>query len=160
MPAAPKSRVVLHTVCLCRGKHMAQGREGGGVAAVTEILYRVTLAEGRAQQGCCFPARYQLCPRYFEGRKHLNIAQGQPEELNTLLLLHSSVLEALCHMALKTSHDALAAESPEGLSCLKSSTPQGRESHISERDSSSPGDTSLFHSDTGNMTFKMGPVCS
>ena len=74
--------------------------EEGGVAAITEILYRVTLAEGRAQQGCRFPARYQLCPRYSEGRKHLNIAQGQPEELNTLLL-HSSVSEALCHMALK-----------------------------------------------------------
>lgn len=101
MPPVPKSRVVLHTMCLCHGKHMAQGREEGGVAAVTEILYRVTLAKGRAQQGRCFPARYQRCPRYFEGRKHLNIAQGQAEELNSLLLLHSSVSEALCYMALK-----------------------------------------------------------
>lgn len=28
----------------------------GGVAIVTGILYRVMLAEGRAQQGCCFLA--------------------------------------------------------------------------------------------------------
>lgn len=90
-----------------------KGREEGGTATVTGILYRVTLAEGRAQQDCCFlhlqgkgMSEYssETCRR----AKH-------PFPATSVFSFRSTLLHGL-----KTSHNALAAELPEGLSCLES----------------------------------------
>ena len=136
----------------CRHTEPAQHDAGRGQGSAG--LHRVMLAEGRAQQGCCFSP-------LLRGQEISEYSSGHADELTHFFRYASffSFGSTLLH-GLKTSHNALATEPPEGLSCLESPTPEGRESHVSERDGSFPGDTLLFHSDTGNMTFKMGPVRS
>ena len=158
MPPAPKSRVVLHTMCLCHGKHVAQGR-GRRSCRNNRDSVQSDAGRGQGSAGVPLPSTLPTLPSVLWGQETSEYSSGTTRRAKHTSTSFFSFGSTLSH-GLKTSHDALAAESPEGLSCLESSTPQGRESHISERDSSSPGDTSLFHSDTGSMTFKMGPVCS
>lgn len=129
-----------------------KGREEAGPPlGHSGILYRVTLAEGRAQQDCCF--------LHLQGKgNEFNIAQRHAEELNTfpatsVFCLRSTLLHGLkLHtMPWQLSFQKVCpAYRVPPLKVMKAT---------SQRDGSSPGDTLFFHSD-GNMTFKMGPVCS
>lgn len=101
-PHVCKSRVAL-TQCACAVvSTRRKGREEGGTATVTGILYRVTLAEGRAQQDCCF--------LHLQGKGMSEYSSETCRRAKHFSCYFSLLLcEALCYMALKP-HNALAAE--------------------------------------------------